>query len=164
MTEAPPEPPADGLVDLILRHPRERRSKCSLEPLRGRPDLHFRTFRPGLQVPADGFLLLEVGAPVLTPADAGLPLLLLDSTWRLLPKLQQALTGKPRRRSLPPEVQTAYPRQSKLSPDPAAGLASVEALFLARRLQSRSTSGLLKAYPWRDAFLRQFRDRKENFS
>lgn len=164
MTEVTPEPPADGLVDLILRHPRERKSKCSLEPLRGRPDLRFLTCRPDFQLPADGFLLLEVGAPVLTPADAGFPLLLLDSTWRLLPKLQQVLTGTPRRRSLPPDVQTAYPRQSKLSPDPADGLASVEALFLARRLQGRSTSGLLEAYPWRNAFLRQFRDGKENFS
>jgi pre-rRNA-processing protein TSR3 len=164
MTKAPPEPPADGLVDLILRHPRERKSKCSLEPLRGRPDLRFLTCRPGLQLPADGFVLLEIGAPVLTPSEAGFPLLLLDSTWRLLPKLQHALTGKPRRRSLPLNVQTAYPRQSKLSPDPAAGLASVEALFLARRLQGRSTSGLLEAYPWREAFLCQFRDGKDNFS
>jgi pre-rRNA-processing protein TSR3 len=162
---SPPPPAVSGEpVDLVLRHPRERKSKCSLEPLRGRPDLRFLTWRPDLELRADGFVLLEIGAPVLRAADAAFPLLLLDSTWRLLPRLRKALTGAPLVRSLPPSAQTAYPRRSKLSPDPDAGLASVEALFLARRLQGRSTAGLLDHYPWRDDFLRRLRHEPENFS
>jgi len=162
--KAAPDSSAAELVDLVLRHPRERKSKCSLEPLRARTDLRFLTCRPGLELAADGFVLLEVGAPVLGSGDAGLPLLLLDSTWRLLPKLRRVLTGEPRRRSLPSSAQTAYPRRSKIAPDPPDGLASVEALYLARRLQGRSTDGLLDGYPWRAAFLRQFRDGRGNFS
>lgn len=162
--KATPDSSAPELVDLVLRHPRERKSKCSLEPLRARADLRFLTYRPGLELAADGFVLLEVGAPVLGADDAGLPLLLLDSTWRLLPKLRRILTGEPRRRSLPAFAQTAYPRRSKIAPDPPDGLASVEALYLARRLQGRSTEGLLDDYPWRDDFLRRLRHKPENFS
>ncbi len=155
--------PQGALVDLVLRHPRERKSKCSLEPLRGRGDLRFLSYRPDQPVSADGYVLLEVDAPVLGPGDAAFPLLLLDSTWRLLPKLRRVLAGSPRPRSLPAECRTAYPRHSKLAPDPPGGLASVEALFLARRLQGRTTTGLLDEYPWRDIFLRQFCDGPETF-
>ena len=42
-----------------------------------------------------GFLLLDVEAEELGPADAGHPLLLLDSTWRYLPQLQRCLRGEP---------------------------------------------------------------------
>jgi len=145
------------LVDFILRHPRERKSKCSLQPLLGRPDLRFETASLRQSVDASGYLLLSIAAPVLSEADDHLPLLILDSTWRLLPQLEQLITGNPVYRSLPPEVQTAYPRTSKLSPDPARGLASIEALFVARRLQKRPVNGLLDHYFWRSPFLAQFR-------
>lgn len=146
-------PPADCLVDVIIRHPKERLSKCSLQPLLHRPDLHFIKARPELSFDASGFILLDLDAPVLSPDDASMPLLLLDSTWRLLPSLMACLAGIPVRRSLPHHLATAYPRSSKLSADPARGLASVEALYSARRLQGRSTKGLLDHYLWRDAFL-----------
>jgi pre-rRNA-processing protein TSR3 len=146
------------VVDAVIRHPKERKSKCSLQPLAGRPDLRFLTARPGFSFDASGYILLALDAPILSPADSALPLLLLDSTWRLLPQLQQALRGNPVPRSLPHELQTAYPRISKISPDPARGLASVEALFAARHLQGRSTAGLLDHYFWKDRFLAQFRE------
>ena len=151
MTNLPPE-----LQDVVIRHPRERKSKCSLQPLRGRPDIRFFTAVSGFSFDATGFILLQVGAPVLSAADAQLPLLLLDSTWRLLPRLEAALAGTPVPRSLPPTIRTAYPRASKITPDPPAGLASVEALYAARRLQCRPLQGLLDHYPWRDLFLAQF--------
>lgn len=142
--------------DVVIRHPRERRSKCSLEPLRHRPDLRFLKATPDFRFDATGYLLLAVDAPLLSPADPPLPLLLLDSTWRLLPALRKQLRGQPLPRSLPPSLLTAYPRTSKLAPDPPAGLASVEALYAARLLLGRPVSGLLDAYPWRAAFLHQF--------
>ncbi len=148
--------PAGGPVDLVVRHPRERRSKCSLEPLRGRPDIQFLTSGPGFTFDATGFVLLRVDAPLLSREDGALPLLLLDSTWRLLPSLLRSLTGDPVPRSLPPGIRTAYPRKSKVNPDPVRGLASVEALYCARRLQNRPVDGLLEAYRWRESFLRQF--------
>ncbi len=145
-----------SLKDVIVRHPKERLSKCSLQPLRDRPDLRFIKARPDLRFDATGYVLLAIDAPVLSNEDAGLPLLLLDSTWRLLPSLQACLTGHPIPRSLPASLRTAYPRISKISTDPARGLASVEALYAARLLQGRDTAGLLEHYHWRDAFLAQF--------
>ncbi|MEX0325137.1 MAG: hypothetical protein AB3N33_03515 [Puniceicoccaceae bacterium] len=157
MSPHPDTLPPD-LVDVVIRHPRERLSKCSLEPLRGRPDLLFHTAREDFHFDATGYILLKVDAPELSRKDSGLPLLLLDSTWRLLPRLESALTGQPVPRSLPARVRTAYPRVSKISLDPSRGLASVEALYLARRLQGRDASGLLDQYHWREPFLAQFQE------
>lgn len=139
-------------VDVIIRHPKERRSKCSLTPLEGRGDLRFHRARPGWEFDATGFIVLGLDAPVLSELDAERPLLLLDSTWRLLPQLESCLRGQCLRRSLP-AVETAYPRVSKISKDPMGGLASVEALYFSRLLQGRNDSGLLDAYYWRDGFI-----------
>lgn len=136
----------------IVRHPRERRSKCSLTPLEGRGDLAFHKARPGWTFEATGYTLLAIDAPVLSRADAGRPLLLLDSTWRLLPQLEACLVGQGERRSLP-AVPTAYPRVSKLSKDPLGGLASVEALFFAFLLLGQRDDSLLEAYHWRAEFI-----------
>jgi pre-rRNA-processing protein TSR3 len=142
--------------DVVIRHPKERKSKCSLQPLVGREDIIFHEARPGFQFDATGYILLQVDAPVLSEADAGLPLLLLDSTWRLLPQLVASLTGVPTPRSLPAWLKTAYPRVSKIVQDPAPGLASVEALYAARLLAGRPVDGLLDHYYWKAPFLQQF--------
>jgi len=140
----------------IIRHPKERKSKCTLEPLRNRPDLTFHNATPSFRFDATGYILLAVDAPPLSPEDAGRPLLLLDSTWRLLPQLMSCLDGEPIPRALPLDVRTAYPRVSKIAEDPVRGLASVEALYLAKRLLGEDEPALLDHYYWRDAFLRQF--------
>ena len=116
----------------------------------------FLEARPGFTFDATGYILLQVDAPVISPGDSAFPLLLMDSTWRLLPKLQSCLYGTPLPRSLPPHIRTAYPRISKVSSDPVRGLASVEALFSARRLLRRPVDGLLDHYHWKAAFLGQF--------
>jgi pre-rRNA-processing protein TSR3 len=59
------------------------------------------------------------------------------------------------RRSLPPGLITAYPRKQQDCPDPARGLASVEALFAAYTLMGRDTSGLLDNYYWKEDFLKK---------
>lgn len=139
-------------IDVIIRHPKERRSKCSLTPLEGRKDLSFYKAREGWEFDATGYTVLGLGAPLLSPSDAGRPLLLLDSTWRLLPQLEAGLVGEGVRRSLP-AVQTAYPRVSKIAEDPMGGLASVEALYLARLLLGERDDELLQDYYWRDGFI-----------
>lgn len=147
--------PADR-IDVVIRHPKERKSKCSLQPLLGRSDIRFLQASPGWRFDATGYVLLTIDAPAISRDDACLPLLLLDSTWRLLPQLEAALCGNPVPRSLPPAIRTAYPRVSKIRPDPVRGLASVEALYAARLLAGRPVDGLLDHYHWRDQFLRQF--------
>jgi pre-rRNA-processing protein TSR3 len=145
-----------ALRDVVIRHPRERLSKCSLQPLRHRPDIRFLTAGKAFSFDATGFILLQVDAPVLSADDASRPLLLLDSTWRLLPGLLASLRGQFFNDTATTEIYTAYPRTSKISPDPTSGLASVEALYAARFLQGRDTAGLLDQYHWKDAFLAQF--------
>ena len=137
----------------VIRHPKEKVSKCSLRLLHGRPEMTFLRSRPGFTFDATGFLLLAVDAAPLTPADHGHPLLLLDSTWRWLPQLEACLHGAALRRSIPGHVRTAYPRSSKVFADPAGGLASIEALYLARKLLGDDDPSLLDGYHWKDAFL-----------
>lgn len=140
----------------VIRHPKERRSKCSLFPLEGREDTRFLKARVGWEFDASGYTVLGLDAPVLSVKDAGRPLLLLDSTWRLLPQLEACLRGEGVRRSLP-EVETAYPRVSKVAKDPMGGLASVEALYLAHLLLGDPDVSLLDGYHWREEFLANLR-------
>lgn len=137
----------------VVRHAKERIAKCSLRFLHERPEMTFLRARPGFRFDATGFTLLAVDAPPLSTADAGRPLLLLDSTWRWLPQLMACVTGTPVLRSIPGDVHTAYPRVSKVFADPAAGLASIEALYLARKLLGDDDPSLLDGYHWKDAFL-----------
>ena len=164
MTSPPTdEPPADADDTrrhpvVVIRHPKERISKCSLRFLHDRPDITFYKATPSFSFDCTDHLLLAVDAPPLSPADAGHPLLLLDSTWRLLPDLQRCLEGTPIRRSIPDGLaETCYPRASKNFEDPTHGLASVEALYLAKRLLGDDDPSLLDGYHWKEPFLEQLR-------
>ena len=141
----------------VIRHEKEKIRKCSLRFLHERPEMTFLRQRPGFHFDATGFTLLAVDAPPLSPADAGRPLLLLDSTWRWLPQLLACVDGAPIARSIPGELRTAYPRTSKVFEDPAAGLASIEALYVARKLLGDDDPSLLDGYHWKDAFLANLR-------
>lgn len=141
---------------VILRHPAENLAKCSVEPLRGRPDLGFVTAEGPAVVRGEGCVLLEVGAPVLSAADAGRVLILLDGNWRHVPRLRARVTGNPLPRSLP-AVPTAYPRRNAEGGDPPEGLATVEALYLALRVLGTEDRSLLAGYRWRDEFLANVR-------
>lgn len=141
----------------VIRHPKERRSKCSLRPLEARAEMSFHRARPNWCFDVSGFTVLALGAPELSPADAGRPLLLLDSTWRLLPQLEACLRGEAIRRTLP-AVPTAYPRVSKLTEDPSRGLASVEALYLAKLMLGERDDSLLDDYYWARAFMRNIEE------
>lgn len=135
----------------VIRHQKERRSKCSLTALEEREDITFYKANQGWSFDVTGFTVLALDAPELSVVDAGRPLLLLDSTWRLLPQLQACLYGSALSRTLP-AVDTAYPRVSKLTKDPLGGLASIEALYLAKLVLGERDDSLLESYYWRDEF------------
>ncbi|MBN1404048.1 MAG: hypothetical protein JW942_06235 [Opitutales bacterium] len=167
---------------VVIRHPKEKRSKCSLLPLESWEGTFFHRGKPGFSMDGTGFLLLAPDAPLISPADAVLtpgeeasfagdraaylakdsqgrtlrPILLLDSTWRLLPGLRRMIEGTPLERSLPLTMKTAYPRVSKMTEDPDCGLATIEALYGALRLMGMDCPALLEQYRWRDDFLAQF--------
>jgi pre-rRNA-processing protein TSR3 len=137
---------------VIVRHPKENPRKCSVLPLRGRPDLVFLNYPVRRPPDLAGHIRLAAEGPELSAADAGYGILLLDGSWRWAEAMQRDF------RDVPPRslqgYQTAYPRVSKLGTDPGNGLASVEALFLAYHLLGRPTEGLLDHYHWREEFLR----------
>jgi len=168
---------------VVIRHPKEKRSKCSLLPVEGREGTFFHRGTPDFSFDATGFLLLAPGAPEISHEDAFLsegelaafqgddraqyvfrdgqgrairPVLLLDSVWRLLPGLRSLVHGSPLERSLPAWMKTAYPRVSKMTEDPSCGLASIEALYAALRLMGFDSPELLEGYYWRDGFMEQF--------
>ena len=140
-------------VARLWRHYRENLKKCSLEPLVGDPRFRFERWRSGTTIDAQGCILLEIDAPVLERADAGHELVLLDSTWRYLGAMRASVTGPCIPRSLPPDLQTAYPRVARLGENPPRGLASIEALYAALRMLGHRDDELLANYHWRTAFL-----------
>jgi pre-rRNA-processing protein TSR3 len=145
-------PELDYPKTVLIIHPKEKRGKCSLEPLRGRPDLCFVDFPPKHPIELPGYVRLSVDGPPLSEADAKSGILLIDGSWRHAASMQEHFADVPPR-SLA-GFRTAYPRVSKVFHDPAEGLASVEALYIAYRVLGRSTDGMLDAYFWREQFLR----------
>ena len=139
---------------LILRDPRETLAKCSLTPLRGREGFRFVNYHPDHRLDATGHILLHPDGELLTSADAGPDLFLIDCSWRRVAKLLRTVDGSPTLRRLPP-LHTAYPRHAKTFLDPSAGLASIEALFAAFAILGESRPELLDAYPWREDFLQR---------
>ena len=138
---------------IIVVHPKERRSKCSVEPLRGRDGFVFWKYPETGMESLEGYVRLGIGEQLLSESDGDRGLLVLDATWRLAARMEQQYEHLPVR-SLPP-LRTAYPRTSSIGADPTEGLATIEAIFAAYRSLGRATTGLLDDYYWADEFLAQ---------
>ena len=136
---------------VIVVHPRERRSKCSVEPLRNNPDFVFTTHPSPIPVDVTNYVRLGIGGRLLSSEDADRGLLLLDGTWRWAARMEPTYAHI-EVRSLP-LIQTAYPRKSEVYADPTEGLATIEALYAALRILGRTTRGLLDQYYWKKQFL-----------
>ena len=137
---------------VIVVHPKERRSKCSVEPLRGRDQFEFVRFPDPVPLSLDGYVRLGMGGPIISEKDRDHGLLLLDGTWKLAARMEPFYKDLPVR-SLP-SIKTAYPRTSKVFADPDGGLATIEALYAALRLMKHDVVGLLDHYHWKDEFLK----------
>jgi pre-rRNA-processing protein TSR3 len=140
-------------LTIIVRHPRERVQKCSVWPLRERPDLLFLEYPVNELPDLTGYVRLAVDGRPLSSSDRDMGLLVLDGSWRWTEVMTKAFAQVPPR-SLT-GWKTAYPRVSKMYEDPAEGLATVEALYLAHHILGRPTTGLLDHYRWAEEFLRQ---------
>lgn len=142
---------------LILRHHRENLKKCSLRGLEGRSDFYFLKY-PSSHLPdLSNYILLAIDGEPLSINDSASGLFLLDATWRYTIKMRafvEKTVGQPiKTRSIPGEFRTAYPRYQTECSDPDAGLASIEALYVAYKVTGRDPSGLLENYHWKEAFL-----------
>ena len=145
---------------ILIRLDKESPKKCSLTPLRGRVDLPLTWHRVSLgdEVSVGAVILLHPDGLPLSPQDSELPLCLIDSSWRDLPRVMRGVLGEMHLRSLPKGLQTAYPRKSSLFEDPEAGLATIEALHAAWACLGLRDDSLLKGYYWADQYLAQNAD------
>lgn len=148
---------AEPLPTIIVVHPKEKRSKCSVEPLRGRDGFRFWKFPSRGPESLAGYVRIGLGGRQLTPTDRDVGLLFLDATWRLAERMESEFAELPVR-SLA-DWQTAYPRNSKLFVDPSAGLATIEAIYAAYIQTGRPTGDLLDSYQWRYEFLERNSER-----
>ncbi|MFK5954877.1 MAG: DUF367 domain-containing protein [Planctomycetota bacterium] len=145
----------DALEIKIIRLRKESTKKCSLTPLRSREELPIAWFHCDLGDPiaVGEVTLLHPDGEVISPADIARPLLLIDSSWRDLPRMLRTVDGKFHKRCLPTGLQTAYPRKSKTYQDPVTGLASIEALHAALVLLGQRDDSLLDGYYWAQEWL-----------
>ncbi len=138
----------------VIRHPKENKKKCSMRHLVGRENYFFEIASDLFKFDASGYIMLELGAPIISEKHAHLPILMLDSTWHLLARVRKKIYGDFIPVSLPTNLKTAYPRSSKLFTDPSEGLATVEALYAALRLMGTPDESVLDEYQFKDEFLR----------
>ncbi len=146
---------------VLLRHRKEKKSKCSLQPLVGKPGFTFVSWPAGTLPDLTGYLRLDPEGPPLRAEDRDQGLLLVDATWRYAERMIASVAEVPGR-SLP-GLQTAYPRRSKLHEEPEGGLASIEALYAAYLITGRATEGLLDGYRWAEAFVAANADAFESY-
>jgi pre-rRNA-processing protein TSR3 len=141
---------------ILLRLKKESPKKCSLTPLRRRDELPVRWIHCAIgdEVDVGDVVLLHPDGEVLSPQDRDRPLLLIDSSWRDLPRVLRGVSGDMRLRKLPNCLRTAYPRKSLTFDDPTNGLASIEALHAACALLGKRDDSLLDGYYWADEYLR----------
>ncbi len=141
----------------IVRHRRENKKKCSLQPILGRKDCQFFTY-PGCILPnLENHILLGFDGPEISKADCSKGIILIDGTWKRAEIMEKELFSckKVQVRSLPKNIYTAYPRRQPDCSNPELGLASIEALYVAYWLMERDLEGLLDGYYWKDFFLEE---------
>lgn len=143
------------LKTLIIRHRKENKKKCTLEPIRHRPDCIFLNY-PGCQLPnLEGYILLSFEGPPLSKKDTNQGIILVDGTWNKACLMEKQLFQNQniKRRSLPSNLVTAYPRKQTGCSNPDQGLASIEALYVAYLILGKDATHLLDHYYWKEAFL-----------
>jgi len=137
--------------EIVVDHG-ETENKCTITPLRGRPDFQFfSVFGQGPLGPLSAPLLLHPDGQCLTeiPGRPVSALASVDCVWRRLPKILPRLSwlGNPARLAkIPSGFITAYPRTGRPQADPEGGLATVEAIFIAAALLGNWDPSLLGRY------------------
>ena len=142
----------------IIRHRRENLKKCSLSGLEGESGFIFHTYPNCIDtLPSlNDYVILDLEGAPLSKEEHSKGLILIDATWRLAAKMlgQLHVLKDIPKRSIPSGFQTAYPRRQEDCIDPTAGLASIEALYIAYTLLGRPCISL-DHYYWKEAFLQK---------
>jgi pre-rRNA-processing protein TSR3 len=141
----------------VLMDHRENPAKCTIHPLKGRKDFNVRYFKGEGKIPAfESDLLLHVAGECLSTwkPEAPKSIAVIDCNWK---KVAGALTRVslplPKLVKIPEGFVTAYPRRNKEGKDPEAGLATIEALFIAAAFLGVWDETLLENYHFSAQFL-----------
>src|SRR3989442_15898450 len=94
---------------IIVRNPRENPRKCSVLPLRGRPDLIFLGYPLERNPDLHNYVRLAAEGEELSTRDAACGILLLDGSWRWAHLMNRDFLDIPAR-SLQ-RYRSAYPRK-----------------------------------------------------
>jgi ribosome biogenesis protein Tsr3 len=141
----------------VLLDKKENPRKCTIHPLKGREDFLVRPFsgnRPISAFQADCLLHVDGENLAEIPRGSLSSLALIDCTWRkVFPTLQRVEQPLPRLVRIPEGFVTAYPRRNKQGEDPASGLATIEALFIAAAFLGFWDETLLEKYYFKSEFL-----------
>lgn len=142
---------------VIIRHKKENKKKCSLEPIKDRLDCEFLTYPLKKPLEIENAILLSFEGKELTKEDQGKTLILLDATWKKAEIMYKEVFKEkiPEKRSLPKGFKTAYPRRQFDCEKPEEGLASIEALYIAYLAMGQNVDSLLDGYYWKKQFLEQ---------
>ena len=137
----------------------ETPNKCTIAPLAYRKDLRILPVRGSGQLgPLQATILLHHDGRCLSELRHELQavqgIAAIDCVWPRLPGLITRLaTPVPIPARLPGGFLTAYPRQTRSRTDPPAGLATIEAIFLAAALVGHWDVTLLERYPFSRRFV-----------
>ncbi|MBN2479706.1 MAG: hypothetical protein JXA94_05715 [Parachlamydiales bacterium] len=143
------------LPTIILRHKKENLKKCSLKGLENRSDIIFYTYpKDTLPDLSKNYILLNTEGEEFSEKDSDKGIFLIDSTWKYLEKILKIIPQNIEFRCIPKKYKTAYPRKQTHCKDESAGLASIEALYLAYMLTKKDVSSLLDNYYWKNDFLK----------
>lgn len=141
----------------ILMDRNENPRKCTILPQKGRPDFHIRTFAGPRVIPAfAASLLLHIDGDGLDRLreEKHDSVALIDCNWKKVAgALQKVERPLPRLARIPEGFETAYPRRNAEGKDPANGLATIEALFIAAAFLGTWDETLLDKYHFKSAFL-----------
>lgn len=141
----------------ILMDAKENPRKCTILPLKKRSDFYIRYFDAGKPISAfQSQLLLHIDGEDLSEwkEEEVSSLGLIDCNWRkVAPAMQQLALPLPRLVKIPNSFVTAYPRRNKQGLDPEAGLATIEALFIAAAFLGKWDETLFDQYHFKNQFL-----------
>lgn len=153
------------LCYIIISRDEKIEKKCTLYPLRGRPDFSFRTRKNPGEFTSNVILLFPDGEPLTNvlvneikeqlkaaPYESGkieLGIVLVDSRWK---KTKGILESLPPLRMV--SLKGFITGAKRKDPPPLGGLASVEALYLTSLLFGKTDPTLLSNYHFRERFLK----------
>ncbi|MBM4253366.1 MAG: DUF367 domain-containing protein [Deltaproteobacteria bacterium] len=138
----------------------ERINKCTILPLADHPAMEIVRYHRGRPIPAlSGEMLLHPDGVSLDAVASSQRhevnvLAAIDCTWKRLGAVLRLVEQPlPRLVRIPPGFVTAYPRRNKQNRDPDAGLATIEAVFIAAAFLGHWDESLLSRYAFGQAFL-----------